>query len=134
MLTRSQKLLFDSFTQLKSRIISMNKTMNIATLYYNSDKNYQISSIIKLCLNNEQLLKIKNKRIIIYKNNNYDYAELISIEEIPYNQLLLDEYNKNHNEILKSIDNNLLDDVTVEMLLNDYEIQIANVLIDIKNK
>jgi hypothetical protein len=134
MLTRSQKSLIESFSQLKSRILSINQTMNLTTLYYNSDRNYHIPSIIKLCLNDEQLSKINKKRIIIYNNNNYDYAELISVEVIPYNKLLCYEYNKNHNNVLESIDNNLLDDVIVEMLLNDDEIQIANVLIDIKNQ
>jgi hypothetical protein len=101
-------------------------------VYYRNDYDKNESSIVKLCLNDEQLNKIKNKRIIIYKNNEYSYAELLGYEQIVYDENTLLKYNKNNEKIIKSIDNNLLDDVTIDLLVDDEDIEVSKILNSIK--
>jgi hypothetical protein len=60
MFTRSKTTVLQSLFQLKSNTIEMNNHMNIVSLYYKSDNNNNHQSVIKLCLNDEQLnIKIK---------------------------------------------------------------------------
>ena len=132
MLTRSKTTLLQSLSKIKSNIIQMNSYMNLVSIYYKSEYNYK-NTLIKLCLNDEQLNKIKNKRIIIYNNQDYDYAELLGYEKIVYDKNLLNFYNKNNENIIKSIDNNLLDDVTIEMLIDDDDIEASKILYNLKN-
>jgi hypothetical protein len=132
MLTRSKSIVLQSLESIKSSVIQMNTYMNLVSIYYKSDYNNNVNTVIKLCLNDLQLNKIKNKRIIIYRNNNYDYAELLGYEKILYNQNIFTEYNKSNQEIIKSIDNNLLDDVTIDFLIEDEDIEAAKILSNIK--
>jgi hypothetical protein len=132
MLTRSKTTLLQSLSKIKSNIIQMNSYMNLVSIYYKSEYNYK-NTLIKLCLNDEQLNKIKNKRIIIYNNQDYDYAELLGYEKIVYDKNLVNFYNKNNENIIKSIDNNLLDDVTIEMLIDDDDIEASKILYNLKN-
>lgn len=134
MYTRSVTTAVDSLCKLKSNIIEMNNHMNIASLYYRSNNNKICNdSIVKICINDEQYNKIKNKRIIIYRNSDYDYAELIGNDKVKYDKHLMNNINNNQNDIIESINNNLLDDITVDLLLEDNEINTAHILIDIKN-
>ena len=55
MFTRSKTTVLQSLFQLKSNTIEMNNHMNIVSLYYKSDNNNNHQSVIKLCLNDEQL-------------------------------------------------------------------------------
>ena len=64
MLTRSKTILLQSLSSIKSNTIQMNTYMNLVSLYYKSDYNNK-NSVLKLCLNDDQLNRIKNKRIII---------------------------------------------------------------------
>jgi len=132
MLTRSKSIVLQSLESIKSSVIQMNTYMNLVSIYYKSDYNNNVNTVIKLCLNDLQLNKIKNKRIIIYRNNNYDYVELLGYEKILYNQNIFTEYNKSNQEIIKSIDNNLLDDVTIDFLIEDEDIEAAKILSNIK--
>jgi hypothetical protein len=132
MLTRTKSVVVDTLCNLKSTIIEMNNHMNLVSLYYKSDNNRKVN-IIKLCLNDMQLNKIKNKRIIIYNDNDYDYAELLGYERILYNNDILINYNKDKVKILKSIDNNLLDDVTIDLLIDDDDIKASNILLNMKH-
>ena len=132
MLTRTKSVVVDTLCNLKSTIIEMNNHMNLVSLYYKSDNNRKVN-IIKLCLNDMQLNKIKNKRIIIYNDNDYDYAELLGFERILYNNDILINYNKDKVKILKSIDNNLLDDVTIDLLIDDHDIKASNILLNMKH-
>jgi len=92
MLTRSQKLVVDSLLNL-----SKTNTMNIAYLYYVTHvNNIKENSIITVCLTNEQLNKIKHKRIMIYINNNYDTAELLKHEIVLYNDNLKNKINEKY--------------------------------------
>jgi hypothetical protein len=77
MLTRSKTSILQTLSNIKSNVIQMNTYINLVSVYYRNDYDKNESSIVKLCLNDEQLNKIKNKRIIIYKNNEYSYAELL---------------------------------------------------------
>jgi hypothetical protein len=132
MLTRSKVTLLNTLSNIKSNTIQMNTYINLVSIYYNSDYNKSKNSVIKLCLNDEQLNRIKNKRIIIYKNNNYDYAELLGYEKIIYDKNIVHQYNKNNEEIIKSIENNLLDDVTIDLLIEDEDIEVAKILHNMK--
>lgn len=132
MLTRSKISVIDTLFKLKSNILPMNTYINLVSLYYKSDKYINNNYIIKLCLNDEQYNKIKNKRILVYNNNDYDYAELIGNERIIYDQKLVNTYNQNHDTLIKSIDDNMLDDVTIDMLIDDNDIETATVLSNIK--
>ena len=131
MITRSKTNILQSLLEIKSNILPLNSHMNLVTLYYQSNKKLNIN-IIKICLNDNQYNKIRNKRIIIYKDENYDYAELIGNEKILYNQNILQHYNNNYYHILESIENNLLDDVTIDMLIDDTDIEAAEILTKIK--
>ena len=132
MLTRSKTYILQTLTSIKSNIVQMNTYMNLVSIYYRNDYDKNKSSIVKLCLNDEQLNKIKNKRIIIYNNNDYAYAELLGYEQIVYDENTLLKYNKNNEEIIKSIDNNLLDDVTIDLLVDDEDIEVSKILNSIK--
>lgn len=132
MLTRSKSSLLQNLSIIKSNIIQMNKYVNLVSIYYKSDYNSNKNSIIKLCLSDNQLDKIKNKRIIIYHNNDYDYAELLGYEKIVYDKNTVYKYNKDNEEIIKSIENNLLDDVTIDLLINDEDIEVSKILYNIK--
>ena len=65
MLTRSKTILLQSVSSIKSNTIQMNTYMNLVSLYYKSDYNKNKNSVVKLCLNDDQLNRIKNKRIIM---------------------------------------------------------------------
>jgi hypothetical protein len=132
MLTRSKTTLLQILPTIKSNIIQINSYMNLASIYYKSEHNYK-NTVIKLCLNDEQLNKIKNKRIIIYNKEDYDYGELLGYEKIVYDENLVNFYNKNNKNIIKSIENNLLDDVIIEMLIDDYDIEASKILYNLKN-
>jgi len=132
MLTRSKTILLQSLSSIKSNIIQINTYMNLVSLYYKSDYNKNKNSVIKLCLNDDQLNRIKNKRIIIYHKNNYDYAELLGYEKILYDKNIIFQYNNNNDEIIKSIENNLLDDVTIDLLIDDEDIEAAKILYKLK--
>jgi hypothetical protein len=131
MLTRSKTILLQSLSSIKSNTIQMNTYMNLVSLYYKSD-NKNKNSVIKLCLNDDQLNRIKNKRIIIYHKNNYDYAELLGYEKILYDKNIIFQYNNNNDEIINSIENNLLDDVTIDLLIDDEDIESAKILYKLK--
>ena len=131
MLTRSKTILLQSLSSIKSNTIQMNTYMNLVSLYYKSDYNNK-NSVLKLCLNDDQLNRIKNKRIIIYNKNNYDYAELLGYEKILYDKNIIYQYNNNNEEIIKSIENNLLDDVTIDLLIDDDDIEGAKILHQLK--
>ena len=111
----------------------LNTYINFVSLYYKSESMINNNYIIKLCLNDEQYNKIKNKRIIIYNNNDYEYAELIGNERVVYDQTLVNKYNKNQELLLKSIDDNLLDDITIDMLIDDNDNEAANILYNMKD-
>ena len=127
MLTRSKTTLLQSLSSIKSNTIQMNTYMNLVSLYYKSDYNNK-NSVLKLCLNDDQLNKIKYKRIIIYDKNNYEYAELLGYEKILYDKNIIYQYNNNNEEIIKSIENNLLDDITIDLLIDDEDIEAAKIL------
>lgn len=131
MLTRSKTTLLQSLSSIKSNIIQMNTYMNLVSLYYKSDYNNK-NSVLKLCLNDDQLNKIKYKRIIIYDKNNYEYAELLGYEKILYDKNIIYQYNNNNEEIIKSIENNLLDDITIDLLIDDEDIEAAKILHQLK--
>lgn len=131
MLTRSKTNILQSLLEIKTNILPTNSYMNLVTLYYKSN-NKPNTNLIKLCLNDVQYNKIKNKRIIIYNDKNYDYAELLGNEKILYNQNILQQYNNDYNYILESIDNNIIDDVTIDMLIDDNDIKAAELLTKIK--
>ena len=131
MLTRSKTTLLQSLSSIKSNTIQMNTYMNLVSLYYKSDYNNK-NSVLKLCLNDVQLNRIKNKRIIIYNKNNYDYAELLGYEKILYDKNIICQYNNNNEEIIKSIENNLLDDVTIDLLIDDEDTEAAKILYKLK--
>ena len=135
MLTRSKTSILQTLTSIKSNVVQMNTYMNLVTVYYRNDyssNNSSNGSIVKLCLNDEQLNKIRNKRIIIYNNNDYAYAELLGYEKIPYDENTLLKYNKNNEKIIYSIDNNILDDVTIDLLIDDTDIEASKILHNIK--
>ena len=132
MLTRSKIILLQSVSSIKSNTIQMNTYMNLVSLYYKSDYNKNKNSVVKLCLNDDQLNRIKNKRIIIYHKNNYDYAELLGYEKILYDKNIIFQYNNNNDEIIKSIENNLLDDVTIDLLIDDEDTEAAKILYQLK--
>jgi len=132
MLTRSKTILLQSLSSIKSNTIQINTYMNLVSLYYKSDYNKNKNSVIKLCLNDDQLNRIKNKRIIIYDKNNYDYAELLGYEKILYDKNIIFQYNNNNDEIIKSIENNLLDDVTIDLLIDDEDTEAAKILYKLK--
>lgn len=131
MMTRSVKSTINILQELKSNVVKMNTYMNLVTIYYRNN-DYNKNTIIKLCLSDLQLNKIKNKRIIIYNNNNYDYAELLGYERILYDENIFTIYNKGNEEIINSIENNLLDDFTIDLLIEDEDIECANILLNIK--
>lgn len=128
MLTRSKRILLQTLSSIKSNTIQMNIYMNLVSLYYKSEYNKNKNSIVKLCLTDDQLNRIKNKRIIIYHKNNYDYAELLGYEKILYDKNIIYQYNNNNEEIMKSIENELLDDVTIDLLIDDEDIESAKIL------
>ena len=128
MLTRSKTILLHSLSSIKSNTIQMNIYMNLVSLYYKSEYNKNKNSIVKLCLTDDQLNRIKNKRIIIYHKNNYDYAELLGYEKILYDKNIIYQYNNDNEEIMKSIENELLDDVTIDLLIDDEDIESAKIL------
>ena len=128
MLTRSKTILLQSLSSIKSNTIQMNIYMNLVSLYYKSEYNKNKNSIVKLCLTDDQLNRIKNKRIIIYHKNNYDYAELLGYEKILYDKNIIYQYNNDNEEIMKSIENELLDDVTIDLLIDDEDIESAKIL------
>jgi hypothetical protein len=131
MLTRSKTNILQSLLEIKSNVLPLNSYMNLVTLYYKSNKNPNMN-IIKLCLNDIQYNKIRNKRIIIYNNEDYDSVELLGNEKIIYNQNVLQQYNNPYNYIIESIENNILDDVTIDMLIDDNDIEAAKILAKIK--
>lgn len=132
MLTRSKTILLQSVSSIKSNTIQMNTYTNLVSLYYKSDYNKNKNSVVKLCLNDDQLNKIKYKRIIIYDKNNYDYAELLGYEKILYDKNIIYQYNNNNDEIIKSIENNLLDDITIDLLIDDEDTEAAKILYQLK--
>jgi hypothetical protein len=73
------------------------------------------------------------RRTAKYKNKDYDYAELLDYEKIKYDKQLEKQLNNGNEHIIKSIENNLLDDVTFDMLVEDDDIEAAKILLDIKN-
>ncbi len=131
MITRSKTNILQSLLDIKSNVLPLNSYMNLVTLYYKSNKNPNMN-IIKLCLNDIQYNKIRNKRIIIYYNEDYDSVELLGNEKIIYNQNVLQQYNNTYNYIIESIENNMLDDVTIDMLIDDNDIEAAKILAKIK--
>lgn len=137
MLTRSQNIAIQSLINLKN-----NPQMNLVDLYYVSQNNKQSfftnmpqQNIIQICLTDEYFNKIKNKKIIIYKNNNdeYDTAEILGYKQIKYDLNLQNKINKSYKDIIDAIDNELLDDVTIDMLVDDKDIEISNILVNLKN-
>ena len=150
MLTRSQNIAIQSLLNLKN-----SPQMNLVDLYYVSqNKNKQ--NVIQICLSDEKINKIKNKKIIIYKNerinegtslsdlpftstewqnNNdeYDTAEILGYKQIKYDLNLQNKINQNHKDVIDAIDNELLDDVTIDMLVDDKDIEISNILVNLKN-
>jgi len=135
MLTRSQNIAIQSLLYLKN-----SPQMNLVDLYYVSQnkkifgQNLQ-QNIIQLCLTDDYLNKIKNKKIIIYKNddNEYDTAEMIRYKKIKYDLNLQNKINQNYKDIIQASDNELLDDVTIDMLVDDKDIEISNILVNLKN-
>jgi|LakMenE18May11ns_1017448.scaffolds.fasta_scaffold8822141_1 hypothetical protein len=137
MLTRSQNIVIHSLLNLENT-----PQMNLVDLYYVSQNNKQSfgtnmpqENIIQLCLTDEYFNKIKNKKIIIYKNNcdEYDTAEILGYKQIKYDLNLKNKINKNYKDIIDAIDNELLDDVTIDMLVDDKDIEISNILVNLKN-
>jgi hypothetical protein len=139
MLTRSQNIVIHSLLNLENT-----PQMNLVDLYYVSQNNKQSfgtnmpqENIIQLCLTDEYFNKIKNKKIIIYKNENncdeYDTAEILGYKQIKYDLNLQNKINKNYKDIIDAIDNELLDDVTIDMLVDDKDIEISNILVNLKN-
>jgi len=110
---------------------NIDNIMNIIDLYYSEYLNK--SYIVQICLTDEELYKIKNKRIIIYKNENYDTAEMLGYKKVSFDLNLKNNLNKNNQHIIKSIQEDLLDDVTIDMLSDDKDIEVSNILISIKN-
>lgn len=119
------------------------KQMNIARLYYKSynkqrlysNEYYDNEIIITVCLTDKQLDKIKHKKIIVYKNEYYDdcdTAELLDFKKIDFDVYIKNKTNINKQHILSSIDDGLLDDVTVDMLLEDEEIEMSKILVNLK--
>lgn len=133
MLTRSKTTILQSLLSIKSNTIQMNTYMNLVSLYYKSDYNKHINSVIKLCLNDNQLDKIKNKRIIVYHNDDYDYVELLGYDKILYDNNIMQQYNKNYEDVIISINNDLLDDVTIDLLIDDNDKYAADILYNLKN-
>ena len=141
MLTRSKVSILQTLSSIKSNVLQMNTYMNLVRIYYINEYK-SINSIIELCLNDEQLNKIKNKRIIIYNNDNklqsdklfneYSYGELLGYKKIAYDYNIVQKYNKNNEKIIKSIENNLLDDFTIDLLLDDEDVEAAKILQSIK--
>lgn len=150
MLTRSQNIAIQSLLNLKN-----SPQMNLVNLYYIS-KNKNKQNVIQICLSDEKINKIKNKKIIIYKNermdegiahseapstatewenNNeyYDTAEILGYKQIKYDLNLQNKINQNYKDIIDAIDNELLDDVTIDMLVDDKDIEISNILVNLKN-
>jgi hypothetical protein len=70
---------------------------------------------------------------IIYKNENYDTAEMLGYKKVSFDLNLKNNLNKNNQHIIKSIQEDLLDDVTIDMLSDDKDIEVSNILISIKN-
>jgi len=95
MITKSQIKLLQNFSTIRNNIIQINTYINIVSIYYKSERKIK-DYIIKLCLNDEQLNKVKNKRIIIYKNKDYDYAEYLGHEKVLYDKNINNKYNKNN--------------------------------------
>jgi hypothetical protein len=134
MMTRSQNIAIQSLLDLKN-----SPQMNLVDLYYvsqnkkNFGQNLQ-QKIIQLCLTDDYLNKIKNKKIIIYKNDDeYDTAEMIRYKKIKYDLNLQNKINQNYKDIIQLVDNELLDDVTIDMLVDDKDIEISNILANLKN-
>ena len=131
MLTRSQNIAIYSLLNLKN-----SPQMNLVNLYYIS-KNKNKQNVIQICLSDEKINKIKNKKIIIYKNENnndeYDTAEILGYKQIKYDLNLQNKINQNYRDIIDAIDNELLDDVTIDMLADDKDIEISNILVNLKN-
>ena len=133
-MTRSQNIAIQSLLDLKN-----SPQMNLVDLYYvsqnkkNFGQNLQ-QKIIQLCLTDDYLNKIKNKKIIIYKNDDeYDTAEMIRYKKIKYDLNLQNKINQNYKDIIQLVDNELLDDVTIDMLVDDKDIEISNILANLKN-
>ena len=126
MLTRSQNIAIQSLLNLKNA-----PEMNLVSLYYISKENKQ--NIIQLCLLDDNFDKIKNKKIIIYKNNDsYDTAEMIGYKKIKFDLELQNKINQNYKDVINAIENELLDDVTIDMLVDDKDIEISNILVNLK--
>lgn len=132
MLTRSKTTLLQSLSSIKSNTIQINTYMNLVSIYYKSEYNKNKNSVKKLCLTDDQLNRIKNKRIIIYHENNYDYAELLGFEKILYDKNIVLQCNNINEEIINSIENNLLDDVTIDLLVDDEDVEAAKILCKLK--
>lgn len=130
MLTRSKTNLLYSLFKIKSNTIQMNKCINLVKIYIKSNKNKDC--IVSLCLTDDQLNKIKNKKIIIYHKNYYEYAEFLSNEKILYDKNTINEYNKEYEYIISSIENDLLDDVTIDMLVEDVDVEAAKILLNFR--
>ena len=126
MLTRSQNIAIQSLLNLEN-----SPKMNLVYLYYISQNNKQ--NIIQICLTDDFFNKIKNKKIIIYKNEYYDTAEILGYKQIKYDLNLQNKINQNYKDVIDAIDNELLDDVTIDMLVDDKDIEISNILVNLKN-
>ena len=144
MLTRNQTMTSETLIDLyNSKKNTNEKQMNIVRLYYKSynkqrlysNEYYDDEIIITVCLTDKQLDKIKHKRIIVYKNeyyDDYDTAELLDYKKIDFDIYIKNKTNINKQHILSSIDDGLLDDVTVDMLLEDEEIEMSKILVNLK--
>jgi hypothetical protein len=127
MLTRSQNIAIQSLLNLKNA-----PEMNLVYLYYISNENKK--NIVQLCLLDDNFNKIKNKKIIIYKDNDiYDTAEMIGYKKIKFDLELQNKINQNYKDVINAIENELLDDVTIDMLVDDKDIEISNILVNLKN-
>ena len=109
---------------------NIDNIMNIIDLYYSEYLNK--SYIVQICLTDEELYKIKNKRIIIYKNENYDTAEMLGYKKVSFDLNLKNNLNKNNQHIIKSIQEDLLDDVTIDLLIEEDDIESAKILVNMK--
>ena len=143
MLTRNQREMSNILISLYDTNSKSEKQMNMVRLYYKSANKkrlydteyYDDEIILTVCLTNEQLNKIKYKRIIVYKNNDYDdydTAELLDFNVVNFDLNLKNKINKSKQHIISSIDDNLLDDVTSDMMLEDDEIEMSKILVNLK--
>ena len=130
MLTRSKVNLLNSLFNIKSNVIQMNTYINLVKIYYKiNDKSKE--HIINLCLTDEQLDKLTNKRIV-YNKNDYYYVEFLSSEKILYDTYKVNEYNNNYQHIINTIENDVSDDVIIDMLIEDVDVEVAKILLNFR--